>query len=223
MEKLTEEIPEGTEAAVRGACREVVEQGLRDAAGLIRVDAILKASVEARVRDRLGPEIACKKGCGHCCRVSVSSFPFEIFAIVDHVRGTWSGWERWKLRRRIRRYRDAFGQSTHPWCPFLKEGACSIYAVRPTICRTHHSTDLAQCIAGLESWPAGAEPFYLATLPLYDGVYEALGERGGLPSGLDMAAAVGILLDRPSVKEEFLAGGDPFVSARREMLRRWGG
>ncbi len=218
---------ETDEEATRQASKALVEQTVKSNSpveGLIRLDAILKATVDARVNRLLveTENVACKKGCGYCCCVSVSTFPFEVFAIVDHVERTWSTIAKWKLRCRIRAYRKKKVRlqkgEQHPWCPFLIDNCCSIHVVRPTICRTHHSTDLRACIQNRITRPPGAQPFYEATFPIYDGVYEGLGDRSGLPGGLDMAVAVGIALEKPESLSDFIEGQDPFVGARRSVL-----
>ena len=223
--ETAEPIPLGSDAETCDALRELLFEAAGPGApveGLIRGDAILKASVDLRVRHVLSTieePVACRKGCGHCCQVPVSTFPFEIFPIVHHVRTTWSGGERRALMRRLRKYREAVTNpkrgERHPWCPFLKEGSCSIYDVRPTICRTHHSSDLSACLRDPTSRPPSAQPFYRAMLGLYDGAFEALGPRGGFPNGYEMALAVEIALREPNTLDRFLVGGDPFVAAYR--------
>jgi hypothetical protein len=220
-----EPIPLGSDAEACNALREILVDATQPRSSvdsLIRGDAILKASVDFRIRHVLSTveePVACRKGCGHCCQVPVSAFPFEIFPIAHHVRTSWSGRERRALMRRLRAYRTAVTKpqrgAKHPWCPFLKEGSCSIYDVRPTICRTHHSSDLSACLRDPTKRPASAQPFYRAMLGLYDGAFEALGARSGFPDGYEMALAVEIALREHDALDRFLAGGDPFVAACR--------
>ncbi|RYG26235.1 YkgJ family cysteine cluster protein [bacterium] len=218
-----EPIPIGSDVDTVKQARTVVESATAQGAtadDLIRGDAILKASVDLRVRRVLDAQeepVACRKGCGHCCQVPVSTFAFEIFPIADHVRNTWTSREKRGLMRRLRAYRATVAKpgERHPWCPFLHEGSCSIYEVRPTICRTHHSSDLAACLKDLSVRPPSAQPFHYAVVPLYDGAFEALGARGGFPEGLEMALAVEIALREPKAMDCFLAGGDPFIAAYR--------
>jgi Fe-S-cluster containining protein len=229
-----EPIPALPEAESRTAACELFEGALKGPdpiQGLIRADAILKATVDSRVRTIIQeshgegqPAIMCAKGCSHCCRVSVSAYAFEAFAIADHLNRHWSGLGRMLLLRRIDKYRDKAshlrGGELPPNCPFLRKGICSIHSVRPSICRTHHSTDVKHCIANPKKQPPGARPFYQSCYPLYQGVYEALGERGGKPLGLDLAPAVGVALRNPQALSQFAAGADPFESARKGRLSR---
>ena len=71
----------------------------------------------------------CKKGCQRCCFVSFSIFTGEAAQIrdwftsqEDSVKETLL--EAWQKNR------------VAPHCVFLVEGSCSVYAVRPLICRT---------------------------------------------------------------------------------------
>lgn len=79
--------------------------------------------------DELGaavaPYVACKRGCSACCHYAVHLFPIEATLIE-----TWTGATRVHAPRT--------DQSFHGTpCPFLTEGVCSIYAVRPFVCRAN--------------------------------------------------------------------------------------
>lgn len=67
----------------------------------------------------------CKAGCGGCCHYEVKIYPIEASYIARN-----SG--------RPLRKEPAPNESFHGRpCVFLQEGRCSIYAVRPVVCRTH--------------------------------------------------------------------------------------
>lgn len=83
-----------------------------------KIDAAVRAIAERRAGD-----LACKKGCASCCTVGLTVLSVEAFAIQKHL--------------------DARGLAQRPsppegGCAFLDEGgACTIYDVRPVLCRTH--------------------------------------------------------------------------------------
>jgi Fe-S-cluster containining protein len=113
------------------------------------------------------PPVSCRAGCAHCCRQPVFITPLEGVAIREVVEA--KGMAR-KVEARIRRYlgeirarkngmtglkalwsnvrglgpapspslrRAVYG----PDCPFLENDRCTIYAVRPLMCREHISFD----------------------------------------------------------------------------------
>lgn len=94
----------------------------------------------------------CKKGCGHCCRVKVVCSPLEALVVARHVRETLSSASREHLNRALSRLLEETRGAN--WetraelpCPFLEEGACSVYKVRPFVCRGYISLDVRDCLA----------------------------------------------------------------------------
>lgn len=111
--------------------------------------------------------VSCKKGCAACCRYMVSLSSAEAFFLHDYVLSLAS-----EKRRRIvgmfmraakiiseNRMPNVFSSYTAEYdqlramsdwyqglelkCPFLEENTCSIYAVRPLVCREHLVTSIA--------------------------------------------------------------------------------
>jgi Fe-S-cluster containining protein len=86
----------------------------------------IRRTVDARVEELTTlhhNHLTCHKGCDKCC-YSFRIFPVEWFAIANELG------------------LEATPDATLPIadderCAFLKNGACSIYASRPIICRTH--------------------------------------------------------------------------------------
>jgi Fe-S-cluster containining protein len=96
----------------------------------------------------------CSKGCAHCCRQEISVTRAEAEAIVGWIETAWTPAARAALADRIRawlawyrtegRERVAGGQTREaalyehgPSCVALQDDACSIYPVRPMMCRIH--------------------------------------------------------------------------------------
>jgi hypothetical protein len=68
----------------------------------------------------------CSKGCSHCCRIDVQITTLEAENI-------------WLYTRRPAQPTGPITTGHKTPCPFLsKDGACSIYAERPLICRIYH-------------------------------------------------------------------------------------
>lgn len=79
------------------------------------------------------PYVACGKGCSDCCKmnVSISIIEAERLSVV-------SGKSMTAVKYPVRHPEEEF--SGVP-CPFLVEGACSVYEARPYACRAHYSFD----------------------------------------------------------------------------------
>jgi len=77
------------------------------------------------------PFSACKQGCSYCCNIAAT-----ITTTEARIIGKYVGRKPLVLTKRV----DIFGNipkySGTP-CPFLKQGRCSIYEVRPLACRIH--------------------------------------------------------------------------------------
>jgi Fe-S-cluster containining protein len=100
-----------------------------------------------------GHHIACRNGCNFCCHIAVSATLVEIDLIASHVRSTWSAAATEALMTRIEStYRMTVDDrmATRTPCPFLVEGSCSIYAVRPFACRRQVSIDASLCEKALD-------------------------------------------------------------------------
>lgn len=81
------------------------------------------------ISERHADEISCRSGCHSCCLPGLSIFPVEADAIVEHLNQV--GWQDVLANEE----KAPHGANR---CSFLNNrGACSIYEVRPVICRTH--------------------------------------------------------------------------------------
>ena len=81
-----------------------------------------------RIRHKYDAHIACHKGCACGCR-NLSLMPIEALALSGAVQDLSEG-----LKVKILKH----ASNASFWdCPLLEEGACSLYAFRPIICRTH--------------------------------------------------------------------------------------
>jgi Fe-S-cluster containining protein len=124
-------------------------------------DAIARRDAE------IGARMACGKGCNQCCASPVLITEGEAIAVAEHLR------EHADVRARFEAayptWRDKVGdlvdhaadqrdaeqtrawalrvQERHAMCAFNHEGACSIYPVRPALCRKAHALDTNQYCA----------------------------------------------------------------------------
>jgi Fe-S-cluster containining protein len=90
---------------------------------LTRVDRRLES-----IQRRYSGHIVCHRGCDCGCR-NLSVFPIEALSLVKAIQDL-PGETGAKIRQRA--------AAASFWdCPLLKDRACSMYAFRPVICRTH--------------------------------------------------------------------------------------
>lgn len=107
-----------------------------------------------RLRSEEGIIPTCKLGCSHCCRFHILTNIAEAHTLAQYVKRNLSTdqinalrirtqqWHEWD-NSRPGRYPSAnmdkqtnFSNYDHN-CPLLENGACSVYPVRPVVCRTH--------------------------------------------------------------------------------------
>ena len=140
----------------------------------------------ARALDRLrrnhGLVPTCAVGCCHCCRHFILTNPAEIHTLAQYVRREWPAEQIERLRMRTRRWHawdnsrpgrdpsvrtewlDDFTQYEH-CCPLLVNRTCSVYPVRPVVCRTHFvSSPAAACRASNDPQSAQDPPQVLTSL-----------------------------------------------------------
>jgi Fe-S-cluster containining protein len=95
----------------------------------------------------LGPLPECRIGCSYCCSARVEATEPEIFLIARSVRKLPASQVSRiveKLRHHTDKQRASDGQARQS-CAFLEEGQCSIYDVRPGVCRKAHSLSAKLC------------------------------------------------------------------------------
>jgi uncharacterized protein len=110
---------------------------------VVRLQEMLKTA--DAIFDFAGNFAACARGCGHCCHVSV-----PITAMEAKWMGERLGVQPMEVKQSIRHNLGEFG--SHTPCPFLANGECSIYEVRPLTCRMHMNFDRDNYWCLHENW-----------------------------------------------------------------------
>lgn len=129
-----------------------------DAAALTQV---MHAQLDDAIAERdayLGDRLACSKGCNACCRAAVVVAEGEAIAVAEWLRENPAA--RARFESAFPAWRAALGslvetpETDDSWsadvrkrdvmCAFNHEGACTIYPVRPSLCRTTHALDTNQ-------------------------------------------------------------------------------
>jgi Fe-S-cluster containining protein len=123
----------------------------------------LATEARAKAIAATGAQLACKAGCAACCDQLVGVFAAEAELIADWLRAPEQGtvqaaflaaYPRWREQTgdRLARIVAATGTPAEmdivmeQWlsrvrCAFNHDGLCSIYPVRPSVCRACHAVD----------------------------------------------------------------------------------
>ncbi len=170
-------------------------------------------------------KIECNVGCPYCCYTRVKLTPCEALHIGQHIRENYSLRQTDILMKRITNtLRQAKGKSTEElasfWektpCIFLENEKCSIYNIRPFICRAWHSLSADQCRRAFESENRDAE---IDSTPFRGIIYGAL--RNGLThvcrsmghewQSTDIITAVRTVLAHPDPFSAWVKGENLFL------------
>lgn len=175
------------------------------------VDAVYDKHVQA------GAPVQCQKGCGHCCHIRVEALPPEIFRIATHLQASWaanaeaSRLTMQRLTQHSAAVAAAVTSHALPPCPFLVDQVCSIYPVRPSVCRKGHSLDVHACENHAPTLPQSLSLLADAEA-LIQGTSRAYADQGLQSGGHEMVAAVLLALQDDTAQARWLAGEAVFVA-----------
>ncbi|MBC7134413.1 YkgJ family cysteine cluster protein [Oceanibaculum nanhaiense] len=170
-------------------------------------------------------EIACAAGCSHCCHLPVVTEAITVLRLAHYIRTNFSPEAIEALRTRIAARQaqllpldSASRRHFRQACPLLENGQCSAYEARPLICRSFNSFDESACRTEILE---KANDFYMEGYPLpfeigsalTRGMVSGLSSAGYRDAQLDLAAALGVALDRADAAEAWLAGEDIFANS----------
>jgi Fe-S-cluster containining protein len=141
-----------------------------------RVESTMDELVERARQVGLG-EPHCQKGCWYCCQIRVHVSVPEVVRVARYLQETLDSDALRGLVDRLNAYRAQLLPlertpyfETRILCPLNEEGACTVHAVRPIVCRRYLSFDVDRCrehfvdnlpsrIPKLDAIPPAVEPF----------------------------------------------------------------
>ncbi|WP_424195211.1 YkgJ family cysteine cluster protein [Ampullimonas aquatilis] len=155
---------------------------------------------------------ACQAGCSYCCHVRVEALEPEIFLIARTLRqesliDQFHTMQR--LQAHVNQQQAAKGKVVHQPCPFLVNQMCSIYLVRPAVCRKAHSLDVQACATQQPQLPQnlamalGAEALMKGTAYAYQSLELSA-------SGHELAQSVLLAMQDDMAEQRWLAGEPVF-------------
>ncbi len=205
--------PRRAEAHIRHAVH--LLQSDRSPSPCAAVIAHLSALFDRTVSVTTKGEVACKRGCSHCCYQRVTITAPEAFFIAGHIRA-----DRAKTARVAEARQQTKGLSLDERrharvpCPLLVDAACSIYAERPIGCRGAMSLDVNACIGAYVDLKDNGIPMpldHIKTMNVMRMMLSAALTLARLPAtGYEMIGAVAVALE-DGAERRWLAGEDVFA------------
>ena len=168
----------------------------------------------AIIAEQYRPSLHCKEGCSYCCRKPgvLITVP-ELLRIVSHIQSSCDEGSRAALAVRARRYAqqiegrrfdDATNESVP--CPLLVDERCSVYELRPLVCRGYNSTNVDACQRA-HADTRELVPIFSVLKDVTDGATvgtaQCLSDAGGNGAMVDLGSALNIAL----------TAGDEFAQA----------
>ena len=155
-----------------------------------------------------GLHVDCKAGCSYCCHVRVQALDPEIFRIARELR-KYSPEELQLLLARLQSHATVVkGVSIadhRTACPFLEDNMCSIYEVRPAVCRKAHSLDVEKCKLPGEDIPQSLDVILKAEA-LMKGTTDAYRQVDLSATGHELGQAVLLALTDETAESRWYAG-----------------
>ena len=100
-------------------------------------------SIAVVVMDKIIPHTPCEQQCSHCCHMAVTILDEEARRIAQFLGRRYVKQAQCKDLLSVAKKGDDMVQKyLRVPCPFLKDGKCSVYEVRPFACRLHHTVSL---------------------------------------------------------------------------------
>jgi hypothetical protein len=161
-------------------------------------------------------DVACRRGCSHCCYQRVTVVAPEAFFIANHIRK-----DREKAARVVAAHQQTKGMShsarleAHLPCPMLEGTICSIHAIRPSGCRGAMSLDVNACIEAYVNFTNTDIPMpldHIQTMNVMRVLLFSAMKLAGLPiTGFELNGAIAVALEKDA-ERRWLAGEDIFAS-----------
>ncbi|MHB8886982.1 MAG: YkgJ family cysteine cluster protein [Methylovirgula sp.] len=206
---------------------------LTQAQGTSELVALLMQQVFAQFETHVAHQcegqaaLACRGGCAACCALRVTATAPEVLIVAMHLKNIAAAMPAFAhvLQQRIEAAAangggldEAEYMALAHLCPFIVDGHCVIYELRPLACRGHASFDEAACreaIAGAGAGVPISEPHHLLRGYVQNAMQSALRDAG-LPFAIyEFVPALAIALHADAA-ETWASGEDPFAPSRAQ-------
>ena len=104
----------------------------------LSVERMIKIwDIGTKISNAITPHTACRNGCNHCCSQAVTINGAEADIIARHLHVVYNEVPEETIEEFLAKVDAQRIEFTGKQCPFIQEGKCSIYEVRPMSCRLH--------------------------------------------------------------------------------------
>ncbi len=225
----TVRINPGIAQATRDNVVEIINQGrVLDRVLEIATSAFFLAEHLTRrfeAENALPQPLACQEFCDACCHNLVELTPPEALLIGHHISRHFPEAEKdWVLSQVAKNLALAAGKTKvalavvrHALpCPLLRGHACSVYPIRPLVCRAMHALNRAGCEAELRSGSLAGSQYYAhrheIALSVSAGLLEGCRALGCQGKTLNLARALHDFFTQPNPIERWQNGEAVFGS-----------
>jgi hypothetical protein len=213
--------------AARDNVIQIVNQGRSEARALeIAASAFFLADhlVGRFEAENLLPQpIACEAGCDACCYNQVELTPPEALLLGHHIKAYFPEAAQDLLSGHVDRIlqltagkgkAEIAARRRQIPCPLLAKRTCSVYPIRPLVCRAMHGLDAARCQQELESGSLAASSYYAhrheIAVSVSAGVLEGCREMGCQAATLSLAQALQDFFSQENPVESWISGEEVF-------------
>lgn len=181
----------------------------------------LHENFEAASRRAPRRDIACAKGCAHCCHVWVSVRAPEVLFLLPVLRAKGRSLSIDESLARTAALDVEARRQVAAACPMLGDDSlCQIYATRPLACRAAVSADADACERAyrlLEDMSIPVPDAFRNQKTSYTVALAGALRHAGFPYvSYEFNSALQAVLARPDAEAAWLAGEDVFAAARRD-------
>jgi Fe-S-cluster containining protein len=163
------------------------------------IDEFAAKCVKDAPRAHKGAHVGCRVGCAACCYQTIMILSTDALLIARHMIDPGHRARIGATAAAVQRLTDDARYVQHIPCPLLVKDRCSVYDVRPHVCRSHYSLSRKACYDDLDTRvPLLSGPaFFAADVSI--GADYALMKRGlqvtlgELADFVDQALAPGVI------------------------------
>lgn len=202
----------------------------RHAGQPVLVDALLAQAFDSfdgnvAIQCEDEPPLACQRGCATCCTLRVGATAPEVWLVARFLRAVAPrlaerGVDLMAQVRaadvRSRGLDEAGRVALRQRCPFIAQGVCVIYPVRPLACRGHASHDVRACVeaaAGRAAAVPHSVGHQMVRALVQNAMQSALRDAGLAWGAYELNHALVLADADPGAEARWRAGDDPLAEA----------